>query len=120
MITTEMDTLREAIEEAGDSELREAAKELLSKAEELERDNNKLSDDNDSLELENRELKNRSDSLRHMRQRYPGLFFGDLNKLNDCDRQDLFQAVADLEISSGSRHDSEAERTLARFDGMLR
>lgn len=120
MTTTELDELREAIEEAGDSELREAARGLLGKTEELERDNDRLRDDNDSLTVENRELKSRSDSLRHLRQRYPGLFFGDLNKLNDCDRQDLFQAVADLEITSSSRHDSESERTLARFDGMLR
>jgi hypothetical protein len=117
-IDNDIASLREAIDEASAHDLRELAKELCDKAEGLERSNDKDNDRMDELEEELRELKGRGDSVRLMRHRYPGLFFGDLNKLNDCDRQDMFEAVAKLSFTD--RSDSDAERTLARFDGMIR
>lgn len=116
-ITSELEALRDAIETDEDNAtLRQTARDLCSKAEEVEADNKKLEDQVIELQ-EEVEQQSAGVNMEHLRLRYPRLFTGDLSKMDYSERVDFFQAIAAFQIT-GMRG-SDAERTLARIDGKL-
>jgi predicted nuclease with TOPRIM domain len=102
-IVSELEALKDAIEEAGESELRELAKELCDKAEEMETDNSKMEDEIEKLKDELEE-KAKYDELDYqsLQLKHPRLFTGDLSRLTHADRRDLFEEIYNFEGGSDS------------------
>lgn len=106
-IDNDIEALREAIDEASAHDLRELAKELCDKAEELEKDNSKLEDENDALEADMLEHK-RSEHLdyQELAIKHQKLFTGDLSRLTHADRRELFEAIYESDHIALSRLES--------------
>lgn len=110
------DTVMETVEESEDiTEIRDAARELR---DELERVQGEVEELEKQIEESESNSGDRKTAIDHIPTRYPRLLTGDLSKLNWTDRMDLFRAVSDLGFSA--QQGSDAERTMANLDGMLR
>lgn len=100
-ITNDIEALREAIDEAGESELRELAKELCDKAEEVDNDNGKMGGEIEKLKEELEEkLKYDDLDYQSLQLKHPALFTGDLNILTHGDRRELFEEIYNFEGQS--------------------
>lgn len=94
MICAEIESLRNAINDASVSSLLDIAKEICDKAEELDKANDKLQNENDALEAR---LFDRARlecfDYQALQSKHPCLFTGDLSRLTHADRRELFEEI---------------------------
>lgn len=102
MITTEIEALRDAIDEATESDLRVLTKELCDKAEELDKDNNKLEDRIETMKEELQENRPVPFDYQTLQLKHPRLFTGDLSRLTHADRRELFEEIYNFEGHSAA------------------